>query len=177
MFTLTAFTLLACAAAVSAQQPTSVYTSISGNKCKTTSVNRESGGATMSCPGTAGYRLEVQDDDNRMNIVIIAPNGKRHDLDLWNVVSSAFSSLGEEAEWRMSSRNGKLVPTAFIVRFSANDKPDDPEKKTSYLVVAKITPGKICVTRKIGPSRMQNVEARRAADASADKPCMESASR
>jgi hypothetical protein len=65
------------------------------------------------------------------------------------------------------------VPIALIVRVYANENPDAPEQRTSYLAVAKITPEKICVTTKIKASQTANAEARRAADASAAKPCLE----
>jgi hypothetical protein len=73
----------------------------------------------------------------------------------------------------VTTKNGKQVPIALIVRFNASENPEDSTKVTSYLVVAKITPQKICAVEKIAPGATQNEDARRAADASADKPCLE----
>jgi hypothetical protein len=103
----------------------------------------------------------------------MSPSGKKHTLEFWNIISNGFSHVGEKAEWRVIRKNGKIVPVALIVRFTANDNSGDSPKPISYLAVAKITPQKICVTDKIAPSATANEEARRAADAAADKPCLE----
>lgn len=155
---------------------TSVYTDISGSRCRTISVDRESGATVQSCPGVAGYKLEVEDDDARMSITVVAPGGKKSELSYWQVITSAFSSLGSKAEWRVTSMKGKPAPVALIVRVNASEDPSNPQKTTSYLAVAKITAAKTCVTDKIGPSATANEEARRAADTAATRPCLEDAS-
>lgn len=151
----------------------SVYTDISGEKCKTLSIKKELATSEQICPGFAGYKLIVYDSDSRMSITVVSPNAKEHPLDLWTVVSSGFSSLGNKAEWRYINRNGKQSPIALIVRYNANEDSERPEKVTSYLAVIKITSQKICVTDKIKPGPKANEEARLAADASANKPCLE----
>jgi DNA-binding protein H-NS len=69
---------------------------------------------------------------------------------------------------------GKAVPFALILRFNITENMNDSNKYSSYLTVSKITPGKICTTdNRISPAAGANEAARRAADASADKPCIE----
>jgi hypothetical protein len=155
---------------------TSVYTDITGSRCRTISVDRESGASVQSCPGVAGYKLEVEDDDARMSISVVAPGGKKSELSYWQVITHNFSSLGNKAEWRVTNNKGKTTPVALIVRVNANEDPSNPQKTTSYLAVAKITATKTCVTDKIGPSATANEKARRAADAAATRPCLEDAS-
>jgi hypothetical protein len=155
---------------------TSVYTDISGSRCRTIRVVRESGASVQSCPGVAGYKLEVEDDDARMSIAVVAPGGKRSELSYWQVITSAFSSLGNKAEWRVTRLKGKTTPVALIVRVNASEDPSNPQKTTSYLAVAKITAAKTCVTDKIGPGATANEEARRAADTAATRPCLEDTS-
>ena len=150
---------------------TSVYTSLSG--CKTVESNPGEDWAVQACRGIAGYTLQLEYGDARESITVFTPNKKKHPLELWHVISSGFSSVGKKAEWRVTTKNGKQVPVALIVRFDASENPEDSSKITSYLVVAKITPQKICAVEKIAPSATQNEEARRAADASAGKPCLE----
>ncbi|HEY6187026.1 MAG TPA: hypothetical protein VIW80_05045 [Pyrinomonadaceae bacterium] len=152
---------------------TSVYTTI--NKCRTISVDRESASYVERCAGIAGYKLDVETGDERMSIAVIAPGGKRSELSYWQVITSAFSSLGNKAEWRVQKVGGKLVPVALIVRVNANENPDNPWKTTAYLAVAKITPQRTCVTDKIAAGARANEEARRAADDAAGKPCLEDA--
>jgi hypothetical protein len=154
------------------QANTSVYTDISGSRCRTISVDRESGASVQSCPGVAGYKLQVEDDDARMSITVVAPGGKKSELSYWQVITTAFSSLGNKAEWRVTRVSGKTTPVALIVRVNASEDPSNPQKLTSYLAVAKITAAKTCVTDKIGPSATANEEARRAADTAATRPCL-----
>jgi hypothetical protein len=167
VLTLTAIFILTLT--VSASPVTSVYSSLSG--CKIVKTGRD--WSTQACRGVGGYNLQLEYGDARESITVFTPNRQKHPLNLWSVVSSGFSSVGQKAEWRVTTMNGKQVPIALIVRFNASENPEDSTKVTSYLVVAKITPQKICVTDKITPSATANEEARRAADASADKPCME----
>jgi hypothetical protein len=153
---------------VSADSVTSVYSSL--YKCKLVTVGHDY--STSACAGVGGYNLRLEYDDSRESITVISPNGRKHPLNFWEVISSGFSSVGQKAEWRVTKRNGRLVPFALIVRFDASENPEDSTKVTSYLAVAKITPQKICVTDKIPPSSTANEDARRAADASATKPCL-----
>ena len=165
--TLTAIIILTLT--VSASPVTSVYSSLSG--CKLVKTGQD--WSVQACRGVGGYNLQLEYGDSRESITVFSPNRQKYPLNLWQVISGGFSSVGKKAEWRITTKNGKQVPLALIVRFDASENPEDSSKVTSYLVVAKITPQKICVTDKIAPGATQNEEARRAADASADKPCME----
>ncbi len=165
--------LFAFAISAKAQSPESVYTSLSSKVCKTLKVFKEGEGSVQRCVGIAGYKLLVEEGDLRTTITVVTPNGKKHPLNYWGVVTHAFSTVGEKAEWRVIKIKGKLVPTALIVRVNASEDAENSEKITSYLAVAKITPQKICVTDKINPGATQNEEARSAADSSAKKSCLE----
>jgi hypothetical protein len=153
----------------SADSVTSVYSSL--YKCKLVKVGHDY--STQACLGVGGYNLRLEYDDARESITVISPNGRKHPLNFGEVISSGFSSVGQKAEWRVTKRNGKLVPIGLIVRFNASENPEDSSKVTSYLAVAKITPQKICVTDKIPPGSTANEDARRAADDSANKPCLQ----
>lgn len=141
-----------------------VYTDLAADQCKTLETGQDC--LRQRCPGFAGYGVIAEDGDLRQNLTLIAPGGKRHSLELWSVVSSAFSS------WRAVGRGGKPVPVALIVRYNASENPDNPGQITSYLAVTKITPTTVCVTDKIRPSTTANLEARKAADSSAGKICL-----
>src|SRR5262245_7040065 len=149
----------------------SAYTDIAGDTCATLAVDEEAGGSTQQCPGIAGYTLLVEDDDARMSVTVVAPNGEQYPLVYWRFVTNAFSTLGQKAEWRVKRQSGKFVPIALIVRINANES-GDPGVTTSYLAVAKITPHAACVTDKIAPGADMNLQARVAADAAAEKPCI-----
>ena len=168
------FFILVCAVCASAQANRSVYTNLGEKSCKTIRTDSsEAGSYEGICPGVGGYKLQVEEGDLRQNIQVVTPAGKKHSLNLWAVVGSSFSSLGDKAEWRVRTQKGKVVPVALIVRYNLSN-PEDATKITSYLAVVKITASKICVTDKIAPGASANVAARTAADQSADKPCLES---
>ena len=63
------------------------------------------------------------------------------------------------------------TPIALIFRFNVNEDPENAEKHTSYLVVAKVTRNEICVTDVLKPGLNQNLDARKEADSSATRPC------
>ncbi len=147
-----------------------VYVDLTGSKCKTTDLNEEEGWSVQLCEGVGGYKLEVTAGDLRQTINVIAPNGKKSELDFQANVSGAFSAIGDKAEWRVEKKDGKVIPIAMIVRLNASDKKDET-KTSSYLVVSKITPERSCITDVVKPMANANEEARKLADSSANKPC------
>lgn len=164
---------LLSASGVFAQTNQSLYTSVAPKQCRTIKSSSDEGGSYEGrCRGVAGYNLIVEEGDLRTNIKVVAPGGTAHSLDLWTVVSSAFSSLGPRVEWRMSKSGSKSTPVALIIRYNASENVDNPNKTTSYLAVAKITSAETCVTDKILPGPTANADARRAADAAATKGCL-----
>src|SRR5215213_3503105 len=165
--------LLACVTTVTAQTNRSIYTPIGDKQCRMIkSTEAGDDGFEARCRGIAGYSLLLSEGDLRQNITVITPQGKEHSLDLWSVVSSGFSSVGPKVEWRITTQNKKLVPVALILRYNASDEAEKPDKLTSYLAVAKITPTEVCVIEKILPGPTANEDARRAADAATTKPCL-----
>ena len=165
--------LLAGVVTAAGQSNQSVYTSLGERQCRTVkSAEAGDDGYEGRCRGVAGYTLLLSEGDLRQNITVITPKGTKHSLDLWDVISGAFSSVGPKAEWRMTKRNGKPLPVALIVRYNANEDPEAPTKQNSYLAVSKITATEICVTDKILPGPKANEDARRAADTAATKPCL-----
>ncbi len=158
---------------------TSIYTDLGEKGCKTIELDESGAGYYRGrCKGVGGFQLDVLEADIRQTVNVIFPDGSASELNFWNVVSGAFSSVGPRAEWRVKTVNKKSVPFALIVRFETGT--EDPESevfrmiKTSYLVVSKIESGNACVTDVVPPTvKNQNVEARKLADASAGKPCRE----
>jgi hypothetical protein len=151
------------------QAAQSIYTSVRTRQCRTVkSSNAEAGDYLGRCAGVAGFTLLLAEGDLRQNLTVVTPRKKEHSLDLWTIVSPAFSSVGPTVEWRVVKR----APVALIVRYNASEDPEKPDQRTSYLVVTKITADEICVTDKLRPGPKANEEARRLADAAATKPCL-----
>lgn len=152
----------------------SIYTDLSAEKCKTIEVDDSGAGSyTGECKGVGGYKLELLEGDLRQTLNLVREgSGEKWELELWSVVSSAFSALGDKAEWRVKKENGVVKPLALIVRYNASEDPSDSSKITSYLVVSKIAGESVCVTDIVKPVKGQNLAARIAADNSASKPCL-----
>src|SRR5688572_18924303 len=88
-----------------AQSNRSVYTSLEEKQCRTIkSAMAGDDGYEARCPGTAGYTLLLSEGDLRQNITVVTPRGVKHSLDLWDVISGGFSSVGPKAEWRQAKQ-------------------------------------------------------------------------
>lgn len=159
---------------VFAQSKTSVYTDLAANKCKTLESNPDEGGSYRGeCKGVGGYKLEVLEGDIRQSINVVSPSGEKSELNFWTNVSGAFSYVGAKAEWRVAGKGKKAKPYALIVRFNASENTEKPEIATSYLVVTKLTKDTTCITDIVKPAKNQNLTARKSADQSANKPCLD----
>lgn len=154
------------AAAVEAQVK-SIYTDLSDTKCKTLELTEDEGGSYKGeCKGVGGYKLWLIEGDLRQTIIIVDAKGTEHNLKFWEHFGG-FSAVGEKAEWRV--KNGK--PIALIVRLNVSEDPVNSDKRTSYLIVAKILRDAACVVDIVKPSKTQNAAARKIADASGKAPC------
>lgn len=127
------------------------------------SAPEEAGFFEHECPGEGGYRLRHVEADLRENLVVLAPGGGEHSLELPALAAGAFSSTGDTVEWRGEPRKSRFEPTALIARQSAVEDPDPQVPEVSYLVVARLAPIP-CVIARVPPGPDQNVRAREAAD-------------
>lgn len=163
--------VLLSASAIQAQTTkiSSVYQSLTGKQCKHTSVV-ESGYGFDLCKGVGGYTLELSDADQQNSIKLIAPDKKIFNLQFEAKDSLKMSRLEPKIEWRVAREGRKIVPIALITRFEVLES-KEPYKRVSYLMVSKITADSACLTDIVKPSAAANEEARKLADASANKPC------
>lgn len=110
-----------------------------------------------------------------MAVPVVAPRGKKHPLNYWDVIRNAPSRVGSKAEWRVTQQGKNVVPKALVVRLIVtphDEKSGGVAQPVSYLAVAKITPQTICVTDRILSGDKANEKARAAADNAAGKPCL-----
>lgn len=165
IFLLTTSILLAMSVCSSAQNK-SIYTSTSDKICKQQKVDEDHGGDYVGiCPGVGGYKLELIEGDLRQTLNVITPEKKKHELNFTHFFG-AFSAIDRKIEWRLK----RGVPVALIARYNVSDA-ENSEKRTSYLMVVKITKSFSCVTDVVPPEAKQNETARKLADASALKAC------
>jgi hypothetical protein len=127
----------------------------------------------LVCPGVAGYKLIVRRvDAGRKSIDVVDAGQRVFPLNYQEVVTRHMFTLGDEAEWRVTTRDGRQVPIALAVRVRAREDNDHPEKVTrTYLAVAKITPSETCVTDSIPEGTKPDDELRRAVDGAQGRRC------
>ncbi len=155
---------------------TSIYTSLAQKDCRLLAQGRgEESWIERECPGSAGYKLVLTDDDLRQSITVVTPQGKKYPLNYDETITGKFSTLGKKAEWRVVQNGGKIFPQALIVRVSTR-KPET-EEAVDYLAVAKITDTEICVTDRIEPGPRSNEQAREAAGRSMRRSCVKTVAR
>ena len=104
------------------------------------------------------------ESDLRENLIVLAPGGGEHSLELSALSGGAFSELGDTVEWRGRARGGRFAPSALIARHAVMEHPDPNVPDVSYLVVARLAP-EPCVVARVRPGPGQNAIARRRADA------------
>lgn len=158
--------VLATLSVFTAAQNKSIYTSTTEKACKEKKAQADEGGDYIGiCPGVAGYKLELIEGDLRQTLNVITPQKKTLQL-RFNEFYYSFSAIGEKVEWRMR----KGVPVALIARYNVSD-PENSERRTSYLMIAKIGRSLSCVTDVVPPAAKQNETARRLADIASTKAC------
>lgn len=147
-------------------QNKSIYTTTSDRVCKAQKVADDHGGDYVGiCPGVGGYKLKLVEGDLRQTLFVITPKKKEHPL-RFNEFYYTFSAIGDKVEWRLK----RGVPVALISRYNVSDA-ENSERRTSYLMIVKITRSFSCVTDVVPPGEKQNETARKLADASATKAC------
>lgn len=88
--------LIGSGAQVQASEAHSLYTEISDKGCTLIPASGEPGDEEdgLRCKGPAGYQLLALSGDLRATVTVVAPDGKEHALDFWDVITRGFSSLG-----------------------------------------------------------------------------------
>lgn len=149
----------------SSAQNKSIYTSTSEKACKQQESSDEGGDYVGICPGVGGYKLKLIEGDLRQTLFVITPKKKEHPL-RFNEFYYSFSAIGDKVEWRLK----RGVPVALISRYNVSDA-ENSEKRTSYLMVVKITRSFSCVTDIVPPGEKQNETARKLADSASTRAC------
>ena len=138
------------------------YTSLEPNSCKLLEESAEQGGHwRRRCDGSFGYALETRASDLRQDMAIIAPDGRRSELNLSGLVANGgFDSLGKVVEWRGQARG---QPQALIVRLNVAANREAKRPDVSNLVVVRLDTSP-CVVAIIPRGPRQNEKARAIAE-------------
>lgn len=131
----TALLFVALTSAARAEEIGSVYTDLDFKKDCTTLESSEEGGDFINyvCNGYGGYPMFVYSADLRESWYFGFPKAADY---VWESFS-AFNSAASKVEWRISRDGDKVTPFATIHRWFVSD-PEDDQKKSEVLVVAKV---------------------------------------
>lgn len=125
------------------------------------------------CPGAAGYSLVVRKvGSGRKSIDVVDPRQETSRLALQEVVTRHMFGLDRQLQWRLTSRQGQLIPVALVLRVHVHESEDRPEVVTqSYVAIAKITPEEVCITARYLASELDAAGLQKAADAAVNQDC------
>jgi hypothetical protein len=131
----TALLIAALSSAARAEEISSVYTDLDFKKDCTPLESSEEGGDFINyvCNGYGGYPIFVYSADLRESWYFGFPKATDY---VWESFS-AFNSAASKVEWRISRDGDRVTPFATIHRWSISD-PEDDQKKSEVLVVAKV---------------------------------------
>jgi hypothetical protein len=153
-----------------AQTFSSFYTSTAPKDCRVTSAGNGVDGSTIRvCPGKAGFRVVITEDDLRESVSIGRTRAAADKEPAAEASFGPFNSTTNTVEWRAA--DGK--PFAIIQRWHIVDNSDEGKDgrpiAKPLLAVTRLPPGAVChiayVDVKANPNA--NDLARKAADESA----------
>ncbi|NHZ99555.1 hypothetical protein [Massilia sp. CCM 8734] len=173
-----AVTLAASSVASARTGMESMYSNLEGRSCKKTVLEETTDAHILNCPAVGKFTLQVLTDDGRSTVNIVSPEKKVFELQYEKVVTEGFAWLGKKAEWRVTRRNGKIVPVALIVNVNGTDQTDlGRPKRVPLLAVAQIRETEACVVKTLSAgSAAANAQARVIADGPA-LPCLKAVGR
>jgi hypothetical protein len=130
-----------------ARATTSLYTDLYGKSCKTIEQVAGSGASTRLCAGVGGYQLLVHEAKAQTSVDIVTPAGAVYPLEYWEVVTPSLARVGRKAEWRVAERQGKVVPTALLVRLDTGAAATEGPREAAGAIItaARIAGDGACV--------------------------------
>jgi hypothetical protein len=100
---------------------TSMYSELYGKTCRIVELDKASGASTRRCAGVAGFSLLVHEANAQTSVDIVTPQREVYPLEYWEVVTPGLARVGRKAEWRVEQRDGRMVPTALLVRLDTSN--------------------------------------------------------
>lgn len=117
-----------------------IGTDISPQRCKRTDTLNEN---LRDCGGVAGYRLLYSGPEEKPEIIIVTPAGKRFLITYWNLDSANFVSLSNSVQWIFIRSQKQITPLALILQ--ATIKPEEFSRFNGpYTIIVKLTPREVC---------------------------------
>ena len=127
------FALLAITTPASAEQISSVYTSLDLNKCTLTDSRPNEGSwAAWDCKGHKGMRVRVARSDERY---YVSYGTLAEKLTAADQTLAPFNNIYSTLEWRVERKGAEWVPFATILRYAWDDSDG---RRGEILVVTKL---------------------------------------
>lgn len=175
-FLLPALIAIAATSTATAQQNTSVYTSVATKGCQKFESAKVSGdeiAATYDCKGLPGYSVVIGEDDLRTVVAIGSGRAHATEQPAMRQGFAPFNSVHDTLEWRLDAKTKQPFATIQRWRIADNENLDrnDRPKTAGLLVVTRTPPGASCHVAYIDVAANENPNAlaQKAADERARK--------
>jgi len=175
-FLLTVQVVIAATSPASAQQNSSLYTSVATKGCvkfETVKVSGDEIAATFDCKGLPGYSVVVGEDDLRTVVAIGFNRLHAKDQSSFGQGFAPFNSVHDNLEWRLDAKTKKPFATIqrWLIADNADLDKDSRPKTVGLLVVTRTPPGASCHVAYIDVRANENPNAlaQKAADELAQK--------
>jgi len=153
----------------------SVFTRIDAASCTETIDESDPNDTPIRlCQGVGSLSLLVRRvGSGRRSVDVRVPAAGDFPLDLTEIISRHMLELDPQVEWRVSRRDGELLPIALVLRVGIHADEDEPETVTeTYAAIARISPEAICLTDRLPESAVNDSSIRAAADTARDRDCL-----
>ena len=123
-----------------------IGTDISPQRCKP--VGTTPNERLRDCGGVAGYRLLYSGPEEKPEVIIVTPEGKRFPITYWDLNAANFVSLSRSVDWLFIRSQKQIIPLALV--FQTTTKPEEFSRfDGTYTIVAKLTPNEICTIGRV----------------------------
>jgi hypothetical protein len=121
------------------------------------------------CKGVEGYSLLVKGEQFKPELVLIAPDGKRHPIEYWDPKDPGFRGMPPFVTWVVVNRPNKTIALKFFLH---TEPKNDFSMFGSYDVVARVSPGPVCIVGSVAGGSLAAMESMGIASSPSERPCL-----
>jgi hypothetical protein len=144
-----------------------INTDLSGDNCRP-AVNSQDRGARI-CNGVEGYSFLVKGEKFKPELFLIEPNGNRHPIEYWDPKDPGFRGMQPFATWVVVNRPSKTIALKFFLH---TEPKNDYSMFGSYDVVARVSPGPVCIIGSVSGGSTAAMESMGIASSPSGRPCL-----
>lgn len=144
-----------------------IGTGLSGEGCKP--AIGENDEKTRICKGVEGYSLLIKGKETQPQISLVAPDGKRHPIEYWDPADAGYREIYSGVTWVVVNTPKKTISLEFYL---AIEPRQDYAQWGRYEVIARVSPGPVCVVGSVPSGPSSTMESIAIASNPSDRPCL-----